>query len=527
MATRGPTLGQVAVAVAFAFSCFGLLLFLWSAFGGPIPLKPEGYRFKVPFDEATQLAVESDVRIANVSVGKVKKIELADEGENRDLAVATLEVDNRYAPIPENTRAILRQKTLLGETYVELTQGDKNGRKLEEDGTLAEAQVSDAVQLDEIFRTFDEPTRAAFQTWMQQAAIAFQGRGADVSAAIANLEPFAEDANRLLRVLDTQEGAVKQFVNNTGVVFEALSERQGQLRGLIQNAGAVFATTARRNQDLRETFVALPTFLDESRLTLNRLDTFAADTDPLVDQLHPAARELSGVLRQTARVAPDFRGFFVGFRKLAKRGRNAFPALQALLSTDLPPLFSQLTPFLRQLTPIVTALERHKPDVTGFLGNVTAATQAFNAGTETGDEFTHYLRTAATLSPEAFAVFPNRLTTGRSNPYVEPGGALDVASGLQSFAIDAPCGSDPDRETANLTPYAALPAAQQTTFEDRFTPGDPAGAADLYDRLIKFGFNDTLSSATTAAPACVNQGPQPSIGNVSESTNYLHVYPNP
>ena len=106
MATRPPTVGQVAVAVAFAFSCFGLLLFLWSTFGGPVPLKPEGYRIEVPFKEATQLAVESDVRISNVPVGKVKKIDLSSEGPNRDRAVATLEIDNQYAPLPANTRAI-------------------------------------------------------------------------------------------------------------------------------------------------------------------------------------------------------------------------------------------------------------------------------------------------------------------------------------------------------------------------------------------------------------------------------------
>ncbi|HEY7266385.1 MAG TPA: MlaD family protein, partial [Solirubrobacterales bacterium] len=85
--TRGPTLGQVAVAVAFAFSCFALLIFLWTTFGGPVPLKPEGYRIKVPFDEGTQLAVESDVRISNVSVGKVKAIDLANSGPDKDLGV--------------------------------------------------------------------------------------------------------------------------------------------------------------------------------------------------------------------------------------------------------------------------------------------------------------------------------------------------------------------------------------------------------------------------------------------------------
>ena len=72
METRPPTITRILIAVGFAISCFGLALFLWLAFGGPIPLKPEGYRFQVPFDEATQLAAESDVRISGVSVGKVK-----------------------------------------------------------------------------------------------------------------------------------------------------------------------------------------------------------------------------------------------------------------------------------------------------------------------------------------------------------------------------------------------------------------------------------------------------------------------
>ena len=40
---------------------------------------------------------------------------------------------------------------------------------------------------------------------MQGAAAALRGRGADFSAAIAELEPFAAQTNRLLRVLDSQD----------------------------------------------------------------------------------------------------------------------------------------------------------------------------------------------------------------------------------------------------------------------------------------------------------------------------------
>ena len=69
MATRPPTATRILIAIGFALSCFGLLLFLWLAFGGPVPFKPEGYRFTVSVNEATQLAQESDVRISGVSVG--------------------------------------------------------------------------------------------------------------------------------------------------------------------------------------------------------------------------------------------------------------------------------------------------------------------------------------------------------------------------------------------------------------------------------------------------------------------------
>ena len=130
MATRAPSRGQILVALGFALSCFGLVLFLWVAFGGPIPLTPKSYSFEVPFPQAGQLAQEADVRISGVSVGKVKDIVLTDN----DKAEATIELNDRYAPIPSDTRAILRQKTLLGETYVELSPGTDTAPPLPEGG---------------------------------------------------------------------------------------------------------------------------------------------------------------------------------------------------------------------------------------------------------------------------------------------------------------------------------------------------------------------------------------------------------
>ena len=118
---------------------------------------------------------------ASRGLGRQGEVDRA--GRRRARADAELELDAAYAPIPTDTRAILRQKTLLGETYVELTPGSDEslgglGHCVRDDPRgrpLPEAQVADSVQLDEIFRAFDEPTRDAFQAWMQGQAAALRG----------------------------------------------------------------------------------------------------------------------------------------------------------------------------------------------------------------------------------------------------------------------------------------------------------------------------------------------------------------
>jgi phospholipid/cholesterol/gamma-HCH transport system substrate-binding protein len=498
MQKQAPSAGRILIAAGFALSCFGLLLFLWIAFGGSVPLGAEGYKLMIPFKEATQLAPQSDVRISGVSVGKVTSIVLGDD--NR--AETTLEIESRFAPVPNNTRAILRQKTLLGETYVELTPGDPKSGMLPEGATLPVGQVSNAVQLDEILRTFDPQTREAFQSWMQNAAVALKGRGPDLSLAFAALDPFGQQADQLLTVLDTQGNAVRQLVSSTGTVFGALSERQGQLRSLIQNTQAVFSTTAKRNADLQDLFRVLPTFLDESRLTVDRLHRFSIETDPLVQQLRPAAAELTPALSATAKLLPNLNDFLTALGKAIPAGLSGLPALRKLLDDDLPPLLGGLGPSLADLTPIVESAKRYRHEITAFLGNVAAATNA--AGPAPGGATVNYLRTTSPLGPGSLAAYPNRLTVDRTNPYVKPQGYTNVGSGgLQSF------------ETRQCSGGLTL----------TLTDDPPLIDPDLFERLKLYAFGGQTDSAQVPAPPCNRQDLYKPIGGSggAAATQYLHV----
>ena len=512
MQKQGVGLARISIAVAFALSCFGLVLFLWVAFGGPVPLSAEGYRFHVPFDEAATLAKQSDVRISGVSVGKVADIQLGNNG----LADATIELDPRFAPIPANTRAILRQKTLLGETYVELSPGNSSGPSLPEGGDIPRAQVANSVQLDEIFRTFNQKTRDAFRVWMQQQALAFKGRGYDVSNAIGELPPFEESANRALRILSTQTEAVRQLVRGGAETFNALSERQGQLSSLIRNSDRVFTTTAQRNADLANAFRILPTFLDETKATLTRLQRFSNFTDPLVNQLQPAAKELAPTLASAEALAPHLDTFFGGLLKAIPAGVRGLPALRRILGGSLPPLLSRYTSFGAQLNPLVQVLRNYKHEITGFLANGAAALNGFNLPAEGGGSTPFkYIRSTPPLAPGALAGYPQRLTTDRTNPYLLPQEDLQLAkNGLDSFETRQ-CSSG---ISATLDPN---------------TPNDPdfqahadgtlAGAQDFFKRIKQFAFGHGSTTAGIPTPPCRVQPNQRSIGVSPEMTRYLHV----
>src|SRR3954447_13001379 len=427
MQKAAPSLPRILVMVVFALSCFGLLLFLWLSFGGPVPLKPKGYRVTVNFPEATTLAQEADVRVAGVPVGKVRKVDVGD-GTNR--TVATIELERRFAPLRTDARAVLRQKTLLGETYVELTPG-KSTKTIPEGGQLPNGQVKDTVQLDEIFDSLDPKTRAEFRGWQQEMAKGIRGRGRDFNDALGTLPGFAHDGSDVLAVLDSQQGAVQRLVKNTGVVFGALTQNEAQLQNLITGSKATFDATARNNDDLAETIRIFPTFLDESKATLARVQKFSQDTNPLITDLRPVARDLRPTLADVRALAPDLERFFANLDPVITASKTGMPATREILK-GAEPLLGQLGPFLGQINPIFQFLEASQWQVADFItyGAAALAAKTVSPGGGVG----HYLRQFGPLGAESVGIWKERAPNNRGNSYFIPGAlASTVADKGQTY----------------------------------------------------------------------------------------------
>jgi phospholipid/cholesterol/gamma-HCH transport system substrate-binding protein len=447
---QAPSIGRFLIAIGFTLSCFGLLLFLWVTFGGPIPFKPESYRITADFPEAITLAKEADVRIGGVTVGKVKSLGLAPESECHsnptvcNATRATIEIQPQYAPISSDARAILRSKTLLGETYIELTPGSQvqlgdSGEvhtqsssidvgqisggdaphAIPEGGHLAQTQVQNQTQIDEIFQGFDKPTREAFQSWMQNGALAINGRGLDLNDAFGNLGPFASDASDVLGTLRSQEQSLRTLVHHTGDVFGALTAHDQALAGAIVGANRTFGALASQSQALSDTFKIFPTFENEGRLTLNRLKGFAEDARPVFHDLRPVARDLSPTLRDVRKLTPKAHKLFQNLDPLIKASATGLPSLSSFLH-ELRPVMDGLDPFLANFNPLVRWLDYQAPVVTDFLSNPSSSTADFLPFQSGQSSPLHLSRQMTIFTSESLAVYQSRINTNRGNGYLQP-----------------------------------------------------------------------------------------------------------
>jgi virulence factor Mce-like protein len=481
MNRQAPSTGRILTMVAFATSCIGLLLYLWISFGGTTSLSPKGYQISAEFNQAENLGSQADVRISGVNVGKVISVGL---DRHTGLTRAVMEIDPQFAPRPADTRAILREKTLLGETYIELSPGSATGPKLPDGGSLPRGQIAPTVQLDQILSTFDPATRQAFETWMQQQGTALTGRGQDLNAALAQLYPFATNVDSVLAVLNRDSTATSTLLNDGGQVLAAVTHSPTALQQLVDNANTTFSATAAQAAALAATIKAFPPFLGATKTTIDRVTRFAITTKPLVDELRPAAVQLSPALQSVAVLAPELNRLLVNVGPLTSASKAGVPAIQSFLNESVP-LLTRLTPYLGGVIPVIDYINTYRREVAAFFANGTAASQA-RLPAAVSKAQTHYVRVSSPLNPETLTNYSHRLQSNRGNPYLVPGGYSSLISQLPVFGSYL-CTSYPQPSIGPTIPaaLAAVLGAVYYTAE----PGGPACKAQ-----------QQLGSATTGQP---------------------------
>jgi phospholipid/cholesterol/gamma-HCH transport system substrate-binding protein len=400
MVTQAPRRSAVAAALAFTLSCIGLMIFVWTQFGGSIPLAPQGYRFKVRFENAADLVAGDDVRISGIDVGKVVATT-----NSLGSTLATLQLQRQFAPIASNAHAILRLKTLLGEVFVDLSPGSANAPKLRDAGTLPSTQVEPTQPLDKVLDTLTPSTQRNLDNLLAGTATDLAGDGAALNAALGNAALTTGQLDELANLLDAQRGSVQGLVRDTGVVLRSVSARQSALRQLVTGGERVFATTAARNRDLTATVNALAPLLPELRTTLDGAHHALALADPTIRTLLPVAPLVAPTLARLTALGPPARALLREAVPVIDSARVALSEL-ARVTTTLRTLLHVIEPVGRQLAPIVALVHDYAPELVDDMGDLAAA--GSGSGLSAGGVVRRYYR----IQP----VFSNQLLFGQTAP---------------------------------------------------------------------------------------------------------------
>jgi virulence factor Mce-like protein len=142
----------------------------------------------IEFKDTAGLLKTNDVRMAGVTAGQVQDIKV-----QGNYAVATVQVNEQYAPVYKDAHAIVRPKNLLGETYVEIDRGRPEAGSFADGDTIKLLNTITPVQIDDVLNALDATTRDKLGVVINSLGEASAARGQDFNVTTLDLRRIAAD----------------------------------------------------------------------------------------------------------------------------------------------------------------------------------------------------------------------------------------------------------------------------------------------------------------------------------------------
>jgi len=293
-----------------------LLGFLARQMGGEFFLQPV-YRVNAVFASGSQLVVGDDVTIAGLRIGRVDGLRPTAKGTEAQLALHP-----QYGFLSDQSRAVIKAKNLLGETYVELARG-ASPKHLKEGGTIPLDRTLTPVELAQVLQALDPSVRDHLVILINSLGDALAGNG---------------------KLLNTQAQDLKQLANDLQIISRTLVTNQQHFDQLLQSLGKIMQTLAAYHAEFR---------------------ALIADWDRLMQALVAHEGDLNGAIREDARVMAIFDQALAG---------NADGLHGAL--AEGPQTIDNTQAYLGKGTTIFTTLKGEVPDIDTVFDRLASAFSA-------------------------------------------------------------------------------------------------------------------------------------------------------
>ena len=230
----------------------------------------ESYKVNAHFTDSGGIFTGAEVSYRGVTVGKVSSMKLTGKGVD-----VILNIEKDHKDIPKDTKAVVANRSAVGEQFVDLQPQTKRQPFLTDGSEIPTSMTDTPIEttklLGDLSTTVDSVNKQSLRTTVNELGTAFNGSGRNLSQIIDTSNSFIEAANRnfdittaLLEdsnvVLGTQidkTSAIKSFSSDLSKFSDTVAAADPDLRRVIENGSAT------ANQ--------LRSFLEENKVDLGQL----------------------------------------------------------------------------------------------------------------------------------------------------------------------------------------------------------------------------------------------------------------
>ena len=230
------------------------------------------YKVNVPMNDAGGIFPNAEVTYRGVPVGRVGKMDLQGEGMN-----VQLDLDSGAPKIPASAKAVVTNRSAIGEQFIDLQPTSNAGPYLKNGDTIkdyAHPPVLQDVMSDTIELTKSVP-HDDLNTVVTELGLAFNGRSQDMSRLLDSLTNLAQSGHDNL-------SETISLIQNADVILQTQAEQKDEILEWSKGLDKVTATLASSDPAVRRILSDGPRTATELS---NFLNEHGEDTTKLVHQL--------------------------------------------------------------------------------------------------------------------------------------------------------------------------------------------------------------------------------------------------
>jgi phospholipid/cholesterol/gamma-HCH transport system substrate-binding protein len=262
---------------------------------GGADLGDHPYQVRVRFTDVLDLVPQAGVKVNDVPVGRVENVDVGADGWTAEVVLLV----NGDVRLPANSSAAVRQSSLLGEKFVELSAPREapSPDRLTDDAVIPVERTSRNAEIEEVFGALSLLLNGGgigqFQQIAREVNNALDGNEEGLRSLLSNMDTFVGE-------LDNHRTEITRALSSLNHLAATVSAQRGQITTALNDLGPGIDVLTKQRDDL----VGMLRSLDN--LASVAVDTVTKSKDDLVADLKALAPTLQGLAAAGEKLPQSF-----------------------------------------------------------------------------------------------------------------------------------------------------------------------------------------------------------------------------